>query len=94
MVPRAIQPGAGWDYFTSSWAVPAWATGISLALALPSPALAADAIAPLVSLDLLVLPIVLAAGALAIAGGLWGLAERRNTIALPLSPEPKGWLVR
>ncbi len=83
MVPRAIQPGAGWDYFGSSWAVPARALGLSSAAALlPFPALAAEAIAPLFSVDLLVLLIVLAAGALAIAGGLWGLAERRNTVAM------------
>jgi signal transduction histidine kinase len=82
MVPRAIQPGAGWD-IEGSWAVHARALGVSLGLALmPYPALAAEALVPVLSLDLLVLLIVLASGALAIAGGLWGLAERRATVAL------------
>ncbi len=40
----------------------------------------------MLTLDLLVLLIVLAAGALAIAGGLWGLAERRNTVAHARQP--------
>ena len=55
---------------------------MSLTVALPAPALAAEAAIPLVPVDFLVLLIVLAAGALAIAGGLWGLAERRSTAAL------------
>jgi hypothetical protein len=37
---------------------------------------------PLFSGDFLVLLIVLTAAALSIAGGLWGLAEARNTMAL------------
>ena len=83
MVPRAIQPGAGWDYIKGSSAVQARALGLSLAIALmPYPARAADVAVPVLTLDLLVLLIVLAAGALAIAGGLWGLAERRTTVAL------------
>ena len=84
MVPRAIQPGAGWDYIEGSWAVQARALSLSLALALmPYPARAADpVVVPVLTLDLLVLLIVLAAGALAIAGGLWGLAERRSMVAL------------
>jgi signal transduction histidine kinase len=49
---------------------------------LPYPAIAAEFQSPLLTLDLLVLLIVLASGALAIAGGLWGFAERRNTVAL------------
>jgi signal transduction histidine kinase len=52
-----------------------------LALA-SSPALAAEAVGPFFSGDLLVLLIVLTAAALSIAGGLWGLAERRTTVAL------------
>ena len=51
-------------------------------MALPSPTLAAEAASPVVPFEFLVPLIVLAAGALAIAGGLWGLAERRNTGAL------------
>ena len=83
MVPRATQPGAGWDYRQGSLAVRAWALSFSLAVVLTShPVLAAEAAPPVLTLDLLVLLIVLAAGALAIAGGLWGLAERRNTVAM------------
>jgi signal transduction histidine kinase len=48
----------------------------------PYPALAAQLQNPLLTSDLLVLLIVLASGALAIAGGLWGFAERRNTVTL------------
>ena len=82
-MPRATQPGAGWDYKKGSLAVRAWALSFSLALVLlPHPVLAAEAVPPVLTLDLLVLLIVLAAGALAIAGGLWGLAERRNTVAV------------
>ncbi len=83
MVPRATKPGAGWDDIEGSWTAQARALRLSFALALvPCPAFAAEALLPVLSLDLLVLLIVLAAGALAIAGGLWGLAERRNTVAL------------
>ena len=84
MVPRAKQPGAGWDYAKGSWAVQARALSLGFALALmPFAARAADpVVVPVLSLDLLVLLIVLAAGALAIAGGLWGLAERRTMVAL------------
>lgn len=83
MVPRAIQPGAGWENSKGSWVVQARALSLSFAVALvPSPALAAEAVRQVLTLDLLVLLIVLAAGALAIAGGLWGLAERRSTVAL------------
>src|SRR4029453_5570328 len=83
MVPRAVQPGGGWDKITGSWAVQAYVPSLSLAVALtPSPSLAAEAVGPIFAGDFLVLLIVLTAGALAIAGGLWGLAERRNTLAL------------
>src|SRR5690349_10426397 len=82
MVPRATKPGAGWDCIKGSRPL-ACALSLSLALAFtPSPTLAAEAIGPLFTGDLLLLLIVLTSGALAIAGGLWGLAERRNTVAL------------
>ena len=82
MVPRAKKPGAGWGYIKGSRAL-AFAPSLSLAVALlPSTAFAAEAIGPLFTGDLLLLLIVLTSGALAIAGGLWGLAERRNTVAL------------
>ena len=77
MVPRAKRPGAGWVVFRSSWALPAWA--LSLIFAFPSAAFGAETAIPVLPLDFLVLLIVLAAGALAIAGGLWGLAERRTS---------------
>lgn len=83
MVPRAIKPGAGWDDIRGSWAVQACVPSLGLAVTvLPSTAFAAEAIGPLFTGDLLLLLIVLTAGALAIAGGLWGLAERRNTVVL------------
>jgi signal transduction histidine kinase len=84
MVPRAIKPGAGWDKSAGSRAVRALAAlGAGLVLGLgSSTAHAAEAIGPFLTSDLLVLLIVLTAGALAIAGGLWGLAERRATLAL------------
>jgi PAS domain-containing protein len=82
MVPRAKKPGAGLDDIRGSKAL---AYGPSLGFAVlfvPSSAHAAEAIGPLFTGDLLLLLIVLTSGALAIAGGLWGLAERRNTVAL------------
>ena len=55
--------------------------GLAVALT-PSPGFTAEAVGPIFSGDFLVLLIVLTAAALSIAGGLWGLAERRNTIAV------------
>jgi signal transduction histidine kinase len=83
MGPRAVKPGTRWKHFTGSKAIQAYGPSLGLAVSLaPSPTFAADLPAPALSLDLLVLLIVLAAGALAIAGGLWGYAERKNTVSL------------
>src|SRR5262245_30646810 len=83
MVPRATKPGAGWDDVQGSRAVLPYAPSLSLALCLlPTPTLAAEVVGPLFTGDLLLLLIVLTSGALAIAGGLWGLAERRTTVAV------------
>src|SRR5258706_13894142 len=48
----------------------------------PTTVLAADAGGSILPFDILMTLIVAAAGALAVAGGLWGLAEHRNTVAL------------
>src|SRR5215510_5824184 len=79
MEPRAIKPGAGWECTKGLRTV--FAVSLSLALAVPGPALPAEVGAAVLPLDFPIL-IVLAAGALAIAGGLWGFAERRNTVAM------------
>src|SRR6185503_9034003 len=85
MGPRAgrpTRPGAGWRSIRGSIAIRACVIFAAVfALNLPLPAWAAEA-GGFLPFDLLMTLIVAAAGALAVAGGLWGLAEHRNSRAL------------
>src|SRR5258706_15237727 len=80
---KPTKPGAGWISNQGSKCIRACTMAAAAALVLnPTTVLAADAGGSILPFDILMTLIVAAAGALAVAGGLWGLAEHRNTVAL------------
>ena len=76
---RQTKPGAGWRRLARTRkGSRAYLLAFLAAVLAPLPAWAADAGT---TSDLVLLAIVVAAGALALAGGLWGLAEHQNNVS-------------